>query len=566
MMPLIGKLSDVYGRKALLTLPLTVSIIPHAGTKNFFYAYYVSKTLTAMLSEGSLLCLALAYVADNVSEGLRASAFGIVSGVIASAFVCATLAARFLSTAQTFQALSLSRQYVITVASIVSMIAVMYMRIFLEDTKSNNDPLKQPILMTAEETAQSDEESSRKVEVFKKIPSLKDLVCLLKTRETILRAAFVALFSSLGEGGLQASILLVIMPVLAPIVGEEKLLSMALFAAFVSLLVNSVAWSIWVPYVVAAFCIFTFFASPCLRSIVSKQVGPNEQALGIGFSQFAQPVFQRSILFSSGVQYDREFVVCSLDLLSGLAEGLGSGVESLVSQSSLRDILLQCCMDDAPDIRQSAFALLGDLARVCPIHLHPRLSEFLEVANSQLSPPKLRENLSVANNACWAIGELAMKVRQEISPVVMTVISSLVPILHHAEELNKSLIENSAITLGRLAWVCPELVSPHMGHFMQSWCIALSMIRDDDIEKEDAFRGLCAMVNNTPAGALSSLIFMCKAIASWHVRVEIRSEDLHNEVCQVLRGYKNMLRDGSWEQCMSALEPQEKDKLSKYLV
>jgi len=33
---------------------------------------------------------------------------------------------------------------------------------------------------------------------------------------------------------------------------------------------------------------------------------------------------------SAGVQYDREFMVCSLDLLSGLAEGLGSGIESLV--------------------------------------------------------------------------------------------------------------------------------------------------------------------------------------------------------------------------------------------
>lgn len=36
-----------------------------------------------------------------------------------------------------------------------------------------------------------------------------------------------------------------------------------------------------------------------------------------------------------------------------------------VSQSNLRDLLLQCCMDDGADIRQSAFALLGDLARVC---------------------------------------------------------------------------------------------------------------------------------------------------------------------------------------------------------
>ncbi|KAK2974298.1 hypothetical protein RJ640_026859, partial [Escallonia rubra] len=298
------------------------------------------------------------------------------------------------------------------------------------------------------------------------------------------------------------------------------------------------------------------------------------QALGSGFSKFAQPVFQRCINIiqtqqlakvdpvSAGVQYDKEFVVCSLDLLSGLAEGLGSGIESLVSQSNLRDLLLQCCMNDAPDVRQSAFALLGDLARVCPIHLHPRLLEFLDVSAKQLNTPKLKETVSVANNACWAIGELAIKVNQEISPIAMTVISCLVPILQHAEGLNKSLIENSAITLGRLAWVCPELVSPHMEHFMQSWCIALSMIRDD-IEKEDAFRGLCAMVRANPSGALSSLVFMCKAIASWH---EIRSEELHNEVCQVLLGYKQMLKNGAWEQCMSALEPPVKDKLSKYQV
>ncbi|KAK3006542.1 hypothetical protein RJ639_017697 [Escallonia herrerae] len=296
------------------------------------------------------------------------------------------------------------------------------------------------------------------------------------------------------------------------------------------------------------------------------------QALGSGFSQFAQPVFQRCMDIiqtqqlakvdpvSAGVQYDKEFMVCSLDLLSGLAEGLGSGIESLVSQSNLRDLLLQCCMNDAPDVRQSAFALLGDLARVCPIHLHPRLPEFLDVSAKQLNTPKLKETVSVANNACWAIGELAIKVNQEISPIAMTVISCLVPILQHAEGLNKSLIENSAITLGRLAWVCPEIVSQHMEHFMQSWCIALSMIRDD-IEKEDAFRGLCAMVRANPSGALSSLVFMCKAIASWH---EIRSEELHNEVCQVLLGYKQMLKNGAWEQCMSALEPPVKDKLSKY--
>ncbi|KAK8467319.1 hypothetical protein PHAVU_007G017800 [Phaseolus vulgaris] len=145
-------------------------------------------------------------------------------------------------------------------------------------------------------------------------------------------------------------------------------------------------------------------------------------ALGTGFTQFAEPVFRRCINIiqtqqfakadsTTGVQYDKEFIVCSLDLLSGLAEGLGSGVESLVAQCSLRDLLLHCCVDDASDVRQSAFALLGDLARVCPVHLHPRLSEFLEAAAKQLEISKVKEAISVANNACWAIGELAVKMR-----------------------------------------------------------------------------------------------------------------------------------------------------------
>lgn len=47
---------------------------------------------------------------------------------------------------------------------------------------------------------------------------------------------------------------------------------------------------------------------------------------------------------------------------------------------------------------------------------------------------------------------------------------------------------------------------------------------------------------------------------------EIKSEDLHNEICQVLRGYKQMLKNGAWEQCMSALEPSVKGKLLKYQV
>ncbi|KAF8090062.1 hypothetical protein N665_0489s0003 [Sinapis alba] len=296
------------------------------------------------------------------------------------------------------------------------------------------------------------------------------------------------------------------------------------------------------------------------------------QALGVGFAPFAQPVFQRCMDIiqlqhlakvdpaSAGSQYDREFIVCSLDLLSGLAEGLGSGIESLVSPSNLRDLLLKCCMDEASDVRQSAFALMGDLARVFPAYLQPRMVEFLEIASQQLSANLIRENLSVANNACWAIGELAVKVRQEVSPIVTNVASSLGLILQHGEAVNKSLVENSAITLGRLAWIRPDLVAPHMEHFMKPWCLALSTVRDD-IEKEDAFRGLCALIKVNPSGGVSSLVFICKAIASWH---EIRSEDVNNEVSQVLNGYKQLLGN-SWVECLSALEPPVKERLARYV-
>ncbi|KAG0595592.1 hypothetical protein M758_UG179600 [Ceratodon purpureus] len=295
------------------------------------------------------------------------------------------------------------------------------------------------------------------------------------------------------------------------------------------------------------------------------------QALGDGFSQYAEPVFLRCINLirthlvaktdpqRAGVSYDKEFIVCSLDLLSGLAEGLGSSIESLVSRSDIRDLLLQCCADEAPDVRQSALALLGDLVKACAVHLQPRLAEFLSLAAKQLGQDA-KENVSVANNACWAIGEVAIKVRNEIAPIVMTVISSLVPILANREGLNKSLLENSAITLGRLGWVSPELVAPHMEHFMEPWCRALCTIRDD-FEKEDAFRGLCAMVRLNPGGAVNAFVPMCEAIGSWH---EIRSQELSSEIAQVLLGYKQMLsQTSSWEQYFGALDGTLREKLAK---
>ncbi|WCJ39931.1 Major facilitator superfamily protein [Euphorbia peplus] len=298
MTPLIGSLSDHYGRKALLTFPLTISILPlgilaYSRDTNFFYAYFVVKTIAAMVSDSSINCLAHAYVADNILAEGRAAAFGVLSGIIMASFVLATFIARFLpSPGLTFQ-----------VATLISIIAVVYMRIFLKDRIHELDHLTQPILKS---------DSPNKNKHSKKIPTIGDVISFLRSSVTFSQLAVVAFFQGLCDGGLQSAAMfywkarfqytkneyanlfllvgvagmlsqLILMPLLAARVTEQKLLSFGLFMSFLNMFVYSIAWSDWVPYAAgAALAFFTVLAPPSLRSIVSKQIGPNDQGKAQG--------------------------------------------------------------------------------------------------------------------------------------------------------------------------------------------------------------------------------------------------------------------------------------------
>lgn len=56
-------------------------------------------------------------------------------------------------------------------------------------------------------------------------------------------------------------------------------------------------------------------------------------------------------------------------------------------------------------VRQSSFALLGDLTKACFQHVHQYIPEFLPILGMNLNP----ELISVCNNATWAIGEISIK-------------------------------------------------------------------------------------------------------------------------------------------------------------
>ncbi|MEQ2174503.1 Transportin-2 [Goodea atripinnis] len=88
---------------------------------------------------------------------------------------------------------------------------------------------------------------------------------------------------------------------------------------------------------------------PCLSSVAT--------ALQSGFLPYCEPVYQRCVTLvqktlAQAMMYnqqpdqyeapDKDFMIVALDLLSGLAEGLGGHVEQLVARSNIMTLLFQC--------------------------------------------------------------------------------------------------------------------------------------------------------------------------------------------------------------------------------
>ncbi|XP_010467438.1 PREDICTED: uncharacterized protein LOC104747499 isoform X1 [Camelina sativa] len=305
MMPVIGNLSDRYGIKTILTLPMCLSIIPpvilafRRDTK-FFYVFYISKILTAMVCEGTVDCLAYAYVAENIHGSRRISAFGILAGIKTISGLFGTLVARFLSIALVFQ-----------VSAISFLVGLVYMRVFLkerlnveEDNDHNHGTHDQDVGRLTEPILSN---TPIKTRVFhKKYSSLKDMISLMKTSTIFVQALVVTFFSSFSDSGMESAFLyflkarfgfdkkqfadllllvtivgsisqLFVLPRFASAIGERKLLSTGLFMEFINMAIVSISWAPWVPYLTTIFVPGALFVMPSVCGIASRQVGPGEQ-------------------------------------------------------------------------------------------------------------------------------------------------------------------------------------------------------------------------------------------------------------------------------------------------
>uniref|UniRef100_UPI00358F60DF transportin-1 isoform X2 n=1 Tax=Myxine glutinosa TaxID=7769 RepID=UPI00358F60DF len=299
----------------------------------------------------------------------------------------------------------------------------------------------------------------------------------------------------------------------------------------------------------------------CLSSVAT--------ALQSGFLPYCEPVYQRCVnlvqktlnqatLHQSQPEEseapDKDFMIVALDLLSGLAEGLGTHVEGLVAQSPVLSLMYQCMQDKMPEVRQSSFALLGDLTKACFQHVKPCISDFMPILGVNLNP----ELISVCNNAIWAIGEISIQMGTEMQVYVPMVLNHLVDIINRANT-PKTLLENTAITIGRLGFVCPQEVAPILQQFIRPWCTSLRNIRDNE-EKDSAFRGICAMIGVNPAGVVQDFIFFCDAVASW----VNPKDDLREMFYKILHGFKSQVGVENWRRFSEQFPPPLKERLSVY--
>ena len=115
-----------------------------------------------------------------------------------------------------------------------------------------------------------------------------------------------------------------------------------------------------------------------------------------------------------------------------------------------------------------------------------------------ITPHVQPEYVSVCNNAAWCAGEIALKYGAPMADFVGPLMERLIPLLLNSRVV-RSLTENAAVTIGRLALVCPQHVAPHLGVFIKPWCDALAEIKDND-EKDSAFQGICRAIQANPAG------------------------------------------------------------------
>ncbi|KAG2669444.1 hypothetical protein I3760_14G034800 [Carya illinoinensis] len=295
ILPLLGQLADEHGRKPVLLLTISTSIFPFAllawnQSKEFVYAYYVLRTISYILSQGSIFCIAVAYAADVVDDSKRAAAFSWITGLCSASHVLGNLLARFLP-----------EKYIFPVSIALLIFCPVYMQLFLVET-----------VKLAPKRDQDSSCFTKTINIFhKRFKSMRDAATIVISSPTLRGISLVSFFYELGMSGITGVLMyylkaafgfeknqfseilmmvgigsivsqMLVLPVINPLVGEKVILCMGLLASIAYALFDGLAWAAWVP-LSASFKVVVVLVRPATCAIISKASSSTNQGKAQGF-------------------------------------------------------------------------------------------------------------------------------------------------------------------------------------------------------------------------------------------------------------------------------------------
>ncbi len=307
------------------------------------------------------------------------------------------------------------------------------------------------------------------------------------------------------------------------------------------------------------------------------------------FAPYAVPVYERAIrILLQCIAQDqqchtdpaieppeKDLSVTLLDLIDGLIQGFGAHALTLVQQNQLlaplMDVLLACLEDYTDDVRQSAYALLGDVAIFMPDLVRPVLGLVLVTIGNEVNN-RTYNSYPVYNNAVWALGEICMRTPfSELQPYFVNLVSLLVPMMV-LTDMQPTVLENVAICLGRMG-LTPEgaaVIAPRLAEFVLAWCSQVLYLVDNN-EKETLFDGMLNIINANPDAGLGGLSNQqgrknLSVLASCIANYPNAPDELRTKFGHLLQAYRQMLGHDVWLQIVAQLDADSRHQLSAYGV
>jgi transportin-1 len=307
-------------------------------------------------------------------------------------------------------------------------------------------------------------------------------------------------------------------------------------------------------------------------------------AYGDTFAQFTPPIFDRCIklvfanlqqhmAFMAGQtvdQPDKDFIVTALDLLSAIIQAIGPDKSTPLIQNSqpqFFDLLGFCMEDPTTDVRQSAYAVLGD----CAIALYPSLDPFLPklvpILIRQLDldaiPDTDSENsFNVLANVCWSMGEIAARASPaRLADFIEPLYRGLLSLITN-EEVPDAASENAATALGRLGLPCADQLAPFLGTFAEPFLQSMSKISTSH-EKASAFIGFNNVLQKNPQAMEQSLGLYVSAIAQFPLKGRQGQEyaEVRGSFARMLEGFGAMIGKERFEGFVAGLSGPVRAKL-----